>query len=302
MMMSLHNDESGPVMTERKDRLTVVGGVGEARDLAEAESGYAVPAVVKTVAIVRMINDKGGEGVTLPDLSESLGITRSHCFGILRTLMNCGWIAYEPSARLYTLSAGMVVDSSSALVSTMHLGTIRSFLATLANTAGFPCNLCEVLDDGTYLVVGVANEVMPTVYGAPVGYRFPKTAAHCLKATLAWLPLDAQALALEGWTPVRYSSSTIIDRAEMMADLKITRTRGFAISHGEFVEGFETLSLPIFNRDGNVFLVLSAFGREERMPPHEAEVGRQLIRTVSQIHLAIDGRPPVDFPRDVDPA
>jgi DNA-binding IclR family transcriptional regulator len=157
--------------------------------------------------------------------------------------------------------------------------------------------LCELIADGSFLVVCAANPHDPFVFGVPVGYRFPAGSPHHLKASLSWLKPEQQAAALDEWTPVRYSSRAIVDRAEMQADLRATRLRGYASSHGEFVEGFRTVALPIFNRDGNVFLVLSSFGRDEQFASHEAEVGAELVRTIGDIHFAIDGRPPVDFPR-----
>jgi DNA-binding IclR family transcriptional regulator len=261
------------------------------------DAGYVVPAVVKTIAIVKMLNDRGAEGASLPELSEQLGITRSHCFSILRTMMAYGWVEYGAKARLYTLSSGIAADSSSALVSTAHLGTIRPYVTALSAATGFPCNLCEVIADGSFLVVCVANNFDPFVYGVPIGYRFPAASPHHLKAALAWLRPEQQAAALEAWVPVRFTSHTITERAALAGELRITRQRGYARSLGEFVEGFRTIALPVFNRDGNAFLVLSAFGREEQIAPREAEIATALVAKVEEIHLAIDARLPVDFPR-----
>jgi DNA-binding IclR family transcriptional regulator len=263
------------------------------------DAGYVVPAVVKTISIVKMLNERGIDGASLPELSEKLGITRSHCFSILRTMMGFGWVEYEAKPRRYLLSSGIVADSSSALVSAPHLGTIRPFLTKLSGKMGFPCNLCEIIADGSFLVVSAANHLDPFVFGVPVGYRFSASSPHHFKASLAWLRPEQQAAILDRWVPVRYSSSTVVDRAEMQAELRVTRQRGYATSLGEFVEGFRSLALPIFNRDGDVFLILSAFGREEQFASHEVEVAKQLILSVGEIHLAIDGRPPVDFPRDL---
>jgi DNA-binding IclR family transcriptional regulator len=183
------------------------------------------------------------------------------------------------------------------LVSTAHLGTIRPYVSAHSEETGFPCNLCEIIADNSFLVVDVANYLDPFVFGVPVGYRFPAGSPHHLKASLAWLKPERQTAMLDAWIPVRFSSTTITDREAMEAELRATRLRGYARSLGEFVEGFRTLALPIFNRDGNVFLVMSTFGRERRLAPRESEVAAALIKKVAEIHLAIDGRPPVGFPR-----
>ena len=112
-----------------------------------------------------------------------------------------------------------------------------------------------MISGGSFLVVCAANHLDPFVFGVPVGYCFPASSPHHFKASLAWLRAGQQKVALESWLPVRYSSHTAVDRDEMRAELRATRARGYARSFGEFVEGFRTLALPIFNRDGNVFLV-----------------------------------------------
>lgn len=287
--------------TERKNRPDQPVTETTLRDaVAGPDAGYVVPAVVKTISIVKMLNERGLDGASLPALSEQLGITRSHCFGILRTMMGYRWVEYDAKVRLYRLSSGIVSDSSSALVSTPHLAAIRPFLSELSEKTGFPCNLCEIIADNSFLVVCAANHLDPFVFGVPVGYQFPPSSPHHFKASVAWLGQEQQQSALASWVPIRYSDVTIVDRGEMLAELRVTRQRGYAISHGEFVEGFRTLALPVFNRDGNVFLVISAFGRDEQFASHEKAVAGELIRVVDEIHVTIDGRPPVDFPRRLE--
>jgi len=259
--------------------------------------GYVVPAVAKTIAIVKMLNDRSPDGVALPELSENLKITRSHCFSILRTMMAYAWVDYDPKTRLYQLSSGIAADTSAALISTAHLATIRPYVTALSEKTGFPSNLCEVIADGSFLVVCTANHLDPFVYSVPVGYRFPPGTPPHFKASLAWLPSEQRGVALDAWTPVRYSTVSVTDRAAMELELRKTRASGYAESSGEFVEGFHTFAVPIFNREGNVFLVLSVFGREEQIRPHETAAINALLEAAALIHLAIDGRPPVDFPR-----
>jgi DNA-binding IclR family transcriptional regulator len=88
-----------------------------------------------------------------------------------------------------------------------------------------------------------------------------------------------------------------MDRAEMARDLAVARTRGYAASRGEFVDGFTTLALPIFDRAGEVVMVISCAARADGFERREAKVARALAGCAQEIHVAIDGRPPVDFPR-----
>jgi DNA-binding IclR family transcriptional regulator len=256
-----------------------------------------VPAVAKAIGIIRVLNMHPDTGSVLSDIAASLSITKSHCHNILRTLVAHGWVEYDPPTRRYSLSSGIAADSSSALVSRTHLAVIRPIAEKLAEHVGYPCILAEPLADGSFLIVHTTRFQDLSILNAPVGYRFPPGTAAQMKAKLAWLPSVEQEAELEHWTPVRHSKTSITDRNAMRADLVTCRERGYARSAGEYVEGFTTLSLPIFNREGRVFLILSIGSAAASINPHEAEVAGAMIDAVAQVHTAIDGRPPVNFPR-----
>jgi DNA-binding IclR family transcriptional regulator len=243
----------------------------------------SVPAVDKAIAIVRLLNARGAAGTSLSDVSASLSITRSHCYNILRTLAQAGWVLYEPGDRLYRLGPSLAAATAAS--------------DRLADALGLPCTVCEAIADGSFLVVHTAHYPDPSVYMAPVGYRFPPTAAAQFKARLAWLGPAQQAAALDAWKPVRHTRTTIVERGSMARDLAASRARGYAASRGEFVDGFVTLALPIFDRAGEVAMIVSCAARAEGFERREAQVARALAGCAQEIHVAIDGRPPVDFPR-----
>jgi DNA-binding IclR family transcriptional regulator len=257
----------------------------------------SVPAVAKAVAVIRMINARAASGATLSEISDTLKITRSHCYNILRTLADHGWIIYDAPRRLYRLGAALAADSTAALVSHPHLPVVRPVIDRLADEIGLPCTVCEPLVDGPFLVVHTAHYPDPSVSAAPVGYRFPPTAAPQFKAKLAWLTARQRDELLAGWRPVRHTRTTIVERDELERDLAASRRRGWVRSSGEFVEGFTTLALPIFDRGGDVVLLVSAAARSGVIEEREGDIAGQLARAVNVVHGEIDGRPPIDFPR-----
>ena len=255
-----------------------------------------VPAVVKAVAIIRFLNERGGKGGSLPEISEQLGIARSHCHNILRTLVHNQWIAYDSLTRTYTLTSNLAADVSSSLVSRPYLNVIQPLIQQLSDETGLTCVLTEPIGDGSFLVVLTASRPDQFVFNIAVGFRFPTGSPPHIKAALAWLPVDTREAMLQQWKPVRYTLSTITTVEAMREELTATRERGYARSVGEFTEGFVTLLLPVFDRSGEVFMILQLAGVTDLVGPREAEVVRALQRCVSRIHRAIDGRPPIDFP------
>ncbi len=116
------------------------------------------------------------------------------------------------------------------------------------------------------------------------------------KARLAWLPRPELELMQTKWTPTSHSRSTIIDKSTMRDDLLCSRTRGYARSAGEYIEGFTTLALPLFNREGGLIFVIGIGGLEDRLDAQESRVVKTMARMTSQTHRMLDGRPPVDYP------
>ncbi len=256
-----------------------------------------VPAVAKAIAVIRLLNARSSGGAALSEISDTLKITRSHCYNILRTLADHAWIVYDGPTRLYRLGPVLAADSTAALISHPHLPVVRPIIDRLADTIGLPCTVSEPIADGSFLVVHTAHYPDPSVSAAPIGYRFPPTAAPQFKAKLGWLAASQREDALAAWKPVRHTKTTIMDRVEMERDLAAARQRGHVISNGEFVEGFTTLALPIFDRAGDVVLIVGCAGRSGTIEGREAEIARSLAGAINAIHSQIDGRPPIDFPR-----
>ena len=279
-----------------KSELSKTVGNKRSLKIQASEHSNLVPAVTKAIAIVRNLNERPSAGSTLPQISDSLEITRSHCHNILRTLMIHGWVEYDKLTRVYRLSSGIAADSASALNSRTHIATIRPLIDQLAVETGFPSTLCEPITDGSFLIVHTTATADPFVLQAPVGYRFPPGTAAMFKALASWLPNSELEFMISKWKPIRHSRSSIMDKQTMREELQRCRNRGYARSAGEYIEGFTTLSLPIFSREGEVIFVIGVAGIEGLIEDKESNIVKVMTKMTSKVHRLIDGRPPVDYP------
>ena len=71
-----------------------------------------MPALTKTIAIIRCLNDLSAAGASLQEVAERLQITKSHCHNILKTLTREGWLAYDDKRRSYSLAPRLLTDVS----------------------------------------------------------------------------------------------------------------------------------------------------------------------------------------------
>jgi DNA-binding IclR family transcriptional regulator len=88
------------------------------------------------------------------------------------------------------------------------------------------------------------------------------------------------------------TSHTIIDAESYLADLELTRTRGYALDNEEAEEGVRCVALPIFAADGKPIAAISisgpAFRFDEQRSASMVESLRIVTAELSQ-HLGSRG-------------
>lgn len=271
-----------PAGKSRADLLT--GELGTEAPGKRAYPHGVVPALANSLLVISFLNSRAPEAQTLADISRALGITKSHCHSILRTLVYFDWVSFDDRRKTYALQPSALSDVSS-LLNSPALETIRTVLAALVEEIDIPCVLAQPLADRSFVVIDTfrSRSFLQVYY--PAGHRFPSDAVAHLRVMLAWGdPAETEAY-LQSWRPHRYTSRTMTDVREVIAEVEKTRERGYAISSGEFTEGMAAIAAPIFDRSTNVayiasfsFLISDETFDQERIAAH-------LREALSRIHL-----------------
>jgi len=253
--------------------------------------GDKVPAVTKAIAIVRHINQAGSSGASLIDISLSLGLTKSHCYNILKGLTRAGWLVHDDARRTYVLSARMLSDISSIFSRRALSGVIHEELDKLSTATGIPCVLTRVERDGSFIAIDRSEAAGELLFTAPIGFRFGPDAPAQMRVRLAYLDREQRESELARWIPIAYTSSTIVDRNRLWAEIEATRARGYGISRAEHTPGVMTLAAPIFDAFGNVQMILQCPGLATRVIAEESDIATKLLATTSRLN-ALLGNPP----------
>src|SRR4051812_36564326 len=116
-----------------------------------------VPAVTKALAIIRHVNRAPSSGASLNDIAVSLGITKSHCHNILKTLTHEGWLDYDAGRRTYALSHRLLNDVS-RLRRQVPSTLIHEELVRLSRVTALPCVLTRVEPDGGFVTIDKAED------------------------------------------------------------------------------------------------------------------------------------------------
>jgi DNA-binding IclR family transcriptional regulator len=248
-----------------------------------------VPALSKSIGVLRYLNASPRLSASLTEISVALEITKSHCFNILRTFEAEGWVRLDNETRRYHLSARLLTDVSRLLAKSARTDGIHEELVRLSIKTRLPCVLTRIDADGSFIAVDKAEDAAELIVSVPIGHRFPSDAPAQMRVRLAWSKTTDRKRAIAAWKPIAYTATTIIDREQLLREIERTRVRGYAISRAEFSSGVTTLAAPIFDKSGQVILILQCPGLDTDIPIREREVAEQLMETAELIGTLTDG-------------
>jgi len=222
------------------------------------------------------------------ELGRALGMPRSSVHRLLATLARRGLLdrveggRYQPGLGLVALGLG-VLDREPVAVAA------RPVLDEQAARFGETVFL-TVLHQGSIRVLDKA-EGSGFLRAAPqVGSPVP---VHATAVGKLWLAFAPQAVALASELRA-FTPSTLLGGPALQAEVALTRRRGFAESHGEWIEGLSVVAAPIFassrGRQLEGALALAApTARLQALRPEQ--VGRSLQAAARRVaeRLALPG-------------
>lgn len=256
---------------------------GEGGPEAGGARAGPVPALNKAIAIIRSLNAAPAPGLALSDLSQALGLTKSHCHNILKTLLAEGWVTFDPSRRRYALAPRLLSDVSRLMARPDHAALVHDEIVRLSMVTRVPCIATRVDPDGSFVAVDKAEEAAELLVSVPIGHRFPPDAPVQMRARLAFSPPHVRRDFLAGWQPVRYTPATIVDKAALAAELDATGRRGYAVSREEYSAGVTSFAVPILDLHGRVRLILQCPGPTAAIAPHEATIAAEMLAAARRI-------------------
>lgn len=199
-------------------------------------------------------------GMRLTDLAANLGAPKSSTQRLLEHLAGEGWIEQDEGTSQYRLTTRLAVLGHRYLESAGITNIAQGLLERLAARTGELARLTAL--DGKRLVW------MGSAQGAPPGLRYEPSMGTTIvsyatangKAWLATLTDDeATAIATADGLGRRKKPNTLGPNAmtsasELIADLNVTRKRGFAISNEEAERGVAAIAVTIRAPRGGALL------------------------------------------------
>lgn len=218
------------------------------------------------------------------DLQAATGLPKGTLARLINTLVLFRLVRHEASDGTYRLGHRLFELAHRVWEAFDLRGAAAPVLDRLAEAKRETVALCAI-DGNEILYIDQRTRGGAFGFRIEIGRRAP---LHCTaggKALLAFAAPHEQRGMIDQLALARFTERTISDADQLIADLALTRARGYSVSVAEHVSGVSGVAAPIFDHTGKAVAALGLFGPSERLPADELHIaGRDLMeeaRTIS---------------------
>ena len=229
----------------------------------------------------------------LLEIAEATGLNKSTVQRSVFTLESIGYLAKDPSAKGYRLTAKSLEIGSNYLQTSELIDRAMPYLHELNRQSQESCNLLEPYGTEMVYVSRFASHKQISIH-VPIGQRLPMFCTAAGRAYLAALPPEEAAAYLESSKLFAFTPNTVIDPQELHGLLKRARTDGFAFSNEEYYVGDIAIGACIINAEGkplgsiNISVPFSRWSVDQVL----TELGPKIVNTARAISTAARGLKP----------
>ena len=233
-----------------------------ARAAKPAKSSSRLSSVANSIRLLKVFTDDEHE-LGVSSLAKRLGLAKSTVHRLASTLIKDDMLEQDKETGKYRLGLALF-ELGARVRRKMNVFNEAQFaLKDLAEKTGETAHL-TVLDHASVLFLYKVESRQAIRMKSVLGARVP---AHCSadgKALLAYQSKDMiESIAVDGLATL--TPRTIVDVAQLMADLAQVRARGYALDDEETEIGLRAIAAPIRDHNGEVVAAISVAGPVQRM-------------------------------------
>lgn len=220
-------------------------------------------------------------GIT--DIAQKLELHKSTASGLVYTLETGGYLEQNPENKKYRLGLKLM-ERASVLLKQLEIRQIAlPYLLELRDWSNESVNLA-VRDNAEVVYIDRIVSERGLSFQNFVGKRGWVHSTALGKAMLAQLPEAEAKEILESYAFEAKTEHTLMSVDDVMADLALTRERGFALDDQENELGGRCVSAPIFNHTDQTVAAISVSVPLPRIPREKISYyGEQVKEVAKQI-------------------
>ncbi|SRR5712692_598352 len=252
-----------------------------------------VPAITSAVAILRYLQGRPHDPVTLAEIVRALRLNRSTCFNLLKTMQDEGVLAYDSLTKRYRLGHTLLGLGLAVARELDAVAVALPYLQALVQEIELVGLVILRTPDEHFLVVHKVESRKDVKVTIALGERLPPNAPLLSRAYLAWQADPVVDAFLARWGLAAFTPQTVTDPARYRDNLARIRERGYAVTQGEYILHLNAIAAPVFDADGQVALLLCTLAfRSELNEEQFADFGAKLRQVAEHVTTALGGRCP----------
>lgn len=238
-------------------------------------------ALAKGIAVLEAF-DAVHSDMTLSEVARRVGASPAATRRSLITLTALGYVGQD-NRRFHLKPKAMALGATfyfSARIDELLQPDLRRLVETFGDASSV-----GTLDGADVIYIAHFSVQRARRASAVVGARYPAFATSIGRVILAGLPERRLADWLDGLTPQPLTSRTCTGKAELAAEIALTRERGYATTVDQLDYGITALAVPIRDAEGRTIAALNSSGYTGMVTPESLVAERlpELRATASRI-------------------
>lgn len=231
-------------------------------------------------------------GMTLSEIARALGQSPATVHRILSTLEARGVVEADTETQAWHVGAAAFRLGSAFLRRGSVLERSQPVMRSLTEETGETSNLGIERNGDVLFVAQVETQESIRAFFPP-GTVSPMHASGIGKALLSRYDNDRIAAFLGRGRLERFTDKTIVEPDALVAEMRLTRARGYAYDDEEKATGMRCVAAAIVNAWGTAVAGISVSGPTHRMPPDRIErIGERVREAAARVSQSI-GAPPL---------
>jgi IclR family transcriptional regulator, KDG regulon repressor len=200
---------------------------------------------------------------SLTQIAESVQMSKTTVHRLLTTLENKRFITRDKVTSLYRLGFRFIEMASLVLQDVELHRWAFPYLQRLSEEFGETIDL-SILDGSHVIYLEVIESPQRVKLAAAVGQRLPAAFTASGKALIAYLPEEqAKKIISDNIAEFTHHASNSVQ--DLLADLKATAERGYAIAEQEYEDAINAVAAPIFDADRHPIASIAIVGPSFRL-------------------------------------
>ncbi len=227
-----------------------------------------IPTNLRTLLILEVLGNSD-YAMSPTEINTAIGLPKQTIHRLCKTMLEQGFLVkansgnrMRPARRLRNFASGILQASRYHILR-------HQVLINICNHVGETVNYVMPEDKGMNYVDRVEAD-WPFRVQLPVGTYVPFHCTASGKTFLSSLPRKARELFARSTTLEKYTSNTLTDPDQLLAELDQIAKRGYAIDNEEFWEGMVAIAAPVHDINGKFSAALAFHGPTVRLSIAEA--------------------------------